>query len=47
MKQVPNHSNPGNACALACYTMIAQYLLPGRNITFKQLAKITDWKKGM
>ena len=46
MKQVPYQSNPGNACALTCYTMVAQYLLPDRNITFEQLAKIADWKKG-
>ncbi|SRR3990167_2360060 len=46
MKQVPYHGNPGNACALACYTMAAQYLLPEKHFTFEQLAKITDWKKG-
>ncbi len=45
MKQVPYHSNPGNACALACYTMIAQYLLPKAHISFEQLAKIADWRK--
>lgn len=45
MKQVPYHDNPGNACALACYTMIAQYLLPNANITFEQLGKIADWRK--
>lgn len=26
--------------------MAAQYLLPGRDITFERLAKIADWKKG-
>ena len=46
MKQVPYHDNPGNACALACYTMVAQYLLPEFNITFEQLAKIGNWRKG-
>jgi hypothetical protein len=46
MKQVPYHDNPGNACALACYTMTAQYLLPDQNITFEQLGKIADWEKG-
>lgn len=46
MKQVPYHDNPGNACALACYTMIAQYLLPDAKITFEQLAKIGNWRKG-
>ena len=46
MKQVPYHGNPGNACALACYTMVAQYLLPDMHITFEQLAKLADWKEG-
>lgn len=46
MKQVPYYGNPGNACALACYTMAAQYLLPEKHFTFEQLAKIADWKKG-
>lgn len=46
MKQVPYHGNPGNACALACYTMIAQYLLPDKHITFEQLAKLANWRKG-
>src|SRR3989344_4612122 len=46
VKQVPYHGNPGNACALACYTMAAQYLLPEKHFTFEQLAKIADWKKG-
>lgn len=43
MRIVPYHDNPGNACALACYTMVAQYLLPDAGITFEQLGKITDW----
>jgi len=46
MKQAPYHDNPGNACALACYTMVAQYLLPDLNVTFEQLGKIGDWHKG-
>lgn len=46
MKNVPYHDNPGNACALACYTMIAQYLLPDKGITFEQLGKIANWRKG-
>lgn len=46
MRQVPYHGNPDNACALACYTMAAQYLLPAENITLEQLGKIADWKKG-
>lgn len=46
MKTVPYHNNPGNACALACYTMVAQYLLPDKGVTFEQLGKIANWRKG-
>lgn len=46
MKNVPYQDNPGNACALACYTMIAQYLLPDAGITFEQLGKVAGWRKG-
>jgi hypothetical protein len=46
MREVPYHDNPGNACALACYTMIAQFLLPNENITFEQLGTMADWRKG-
>jgi hypothetical protein len=46
MRDVPYQDNPGNACALACYTMIAQYLLPDAGITFEQLAQIAHWRKG-
>lgn len=46
MKDVPYHDNPGNACALACYTMIAQYLLPQSGVTFERLAKIGNWREG-
>ncbi|HSX42926.1 MAG TPA: hypothetical protein VLF59_02470 [Candidatus Saccharimonadales bacterium] len=46
MKNVPYHDNPGNACALACYTMIAQYLLPDAHITFEQLSKVGNWREG-
>jgi hypothetical protein len=46
MKKVQYHDNPGNACALACYTMVAQYLLPKLGITFEQLGKIGNWRKG-
>lgn len=46
MQKVPYHDNPGNACALACYTMIAQYLLPDAGVTFEQLGKIAGWRKG-
>lgn len=45
MKRVPYHDNPGNACALACYTMVAQYLLPNANVTFEQFSKIGGWRK--
>lgn len=46
MRSVPYHGNPGNACALACYTMVAQYLLPNEDETFEHLGKIADWHKG-
>jgi hypothetical protein len=46
MKKVPYQGNPGNACALACYTMVAQYLLPDKNITYEQLAMTGQWKPG-
>lgn len=46
MKQVPYHGNRNNACALACYTMAAQYLLPEKNVTFEKLAKLSDWQPG-
>lgn len=46
MKDVPYHGNPGNACALACYTMSAQYLLPNEDITFEKFGEIGEWKKG-
>ena len=46
IRKVPYHDNPGNACALACYTMIAQYLLPDAGITFEQLGKVAGWRKG-
>ncbi len=46
MRRVPYHGNPGNACALACYTMAAQYLLPNSEITFEELGKIAGWREG-
>ena len=46
MKDVPYHGNPGNACALACYTMSARYLLPKEDITFENFGKLANWKKG-
>ena len=46
MKSVPYIANPGNACALACYTMAAQYLIPEEQFTFEQFAKIAGWREG-
>lgn len=46
MKQVPYHANRGNACALACHTMVAQYLLPNKHITFEDAAEVANWQKG-
>ncbi len=46
MLKVPYHPNPGNACALACYTMIGQYLLPDEQITFDRLSDIAGRKEG-
>lgn len=46
MKNAPYHRNPGNACALACYTMVAQYLFPEKDFTFKQFGEIANWKSG-
>jgi len=45
MKKISYVGNAGSACALACYTMAAQYLLPKKDITFEKLAELTDWKK--
>lgn len=44
MLNIPYEKNPGNACALACYTMTARYFFP--QVTFKQIAKISDWSPG-
>lgn len=44
MLNIPYVANPGNACALACYTMTAKYFFP--ETTFEQVAKISDWKPG-
>lgn len=46
MRQVPYYGNRGNACALACYLMAAQYLFPDKGFTFEQFAKIAEWKQG-
>lgn len=42
MLDIPYISNPGKACALACYTMTAKYFFP--EITFEQVAKISEWE---
>ena len=44
MLNIPYISNPGKACALACYTMTAKYFFP--ETTFEQIAKISDWEPG-
>lgn len=36
--------NPGNACALACYTMVAKYFF--NDLTFDDIAKISRWEPG-
>ena len=41
---IPYEKNPGNACALACYTMTSRYFFP--EITFEQIAKISNWTPG-
>ncbi len=43
MLNIPFEENRGNACALSCYTMTARYFFP--EITFEQVAKISDWRK--
>jgi len=45
MIEVPYVKQPDpKSCALACYTMVAKYFFP--DITFEQLAKISQWQKG-
>jgi hypothetical protein len=44
MLKIPYEKNPGNACALACYTMTARYFFP--ESSFEQIAKISGWKPG-
>jgi hypothetical protein len=44
MLKIPYVSNSGNACALACYTMVAKYFFP--NVTFDEIAKISEWEPG-
>lgn len=44
MLDIPYEKNPGNACALACYTMTSRYFFP--KVIFKQIAKISEWTPG-
>lgn len=44
MMNIPYEKNRGKACALACYTMVARYYFP--EVTFEQIAKISDWEPG-
>jgi len=44
MLKIPYEKNPGNACALACYTMTSRYFFP--EVTFKQIANISNWSSG-
>lgn len=45
--KVPYRGNPTNSyCALACYTMIGQYLLPDADITFEKFGKLAHYKPG-
>lgn len=44
---VPYLGNPTNIfCALSCYTMIGQYLLPSANITFEMFGELADYRPG-
>jgi hypothetical protein len=42
MLNIPYVGSDRNACALACYTMVAKYFFP--ETTFEQVAKLSDWK---
>lgn len=44
MLDIPYVSAPENACALACYTMVAQYFFP--KTTFDEVAQIVGWDPG-
>lgn len=43
-KDIPYVGNPGNACALACYTMVAKHFFP--EATFDEIARVSRWKQG-
>lgn len=44
VRDIPYVGAPENACALACYTMVAKYFFP--ETTFEKIAKISNWEKG-
>ena len=44
MLNIPYEKNRGSTCALSCYTMTARYFFP--EVTFEQIAEISDWHKG-
>jgi hypothetical protein len=44
MLDIPFEKNRGNACALSSYAMVGRSFFP--EITFKQIAEISDWHKG-
>jgi hypothetical protein len=45
MLEIPYIKQPdSNSCALASYTMVGKYFFP--ELTFDQLAEISDWQKG-
>jgi len=44
MLNIPYIGSDNNACALACYTMVAKYFFP--ETTFDQIAKLSDWEPG-
>ena len=44
MLDISYEQHPGNACALACYTMTARHFFS--DSTFKQIGKISDWTPG-
>jgi hypothetical protein len=44
MLNIPYVQSSENACALACYAMIAKFYFP--ETTFEEIAKISDWQEG-
>jgi len=41
---IPYIENPGQACALSCYTMVSKYFFP--EATFQQIGEISRWEPG-